>query len=75
MAKTLQVRDVPEQVHATLRARAAEAGMALSEYLLRELTALAERPTVIEVLRRAESRSGAAEIDDIVNAVRSGRDR
>ena len=75
MAKTLQVRDVPEQVHAMLRARAAEARLSLSEYVLRELTALAERPTVIEVLRRAERRSGAADIGDIVDAVRSGRDR
>jgi antitoxin FitA len=75
MAKTLQVRDVPENIHATLRARAAEAGMALSEYVLRELTALAERPTVIEVLRRAGQRSGIVDLDDIVDAVRSGRDR
>jgi hypothetical protein len=75
MAKTLQVRDVPENIHATLRARAAEAGMALSEYVLRELTALAERPTVIEVLRRAGQRSGIVALDDIVDAVRSGRDR
>lgn len=75
MAKTLQVRDVPERVHATLQARAAEAGLALSEYLLRELTALAERPTLIEVLRRAETRSGAVDVDDIVSAVRTGRDR
>jgi antitoxin FitA len=75
MAKTLQVRDVPDRVHATLRARAAEAGLALSEYVLRELAALTDRPTVTEVLRRAESRSGGAEIGDIVDAVRSGRDR
>jgi hypothetical protein len=75
MAKTLQVRVVPERVHATLRARTAEAGLALSAYVLRELTALAERRTVAEVLRRAGSRPGAVEIDDIVDAVRSGRDR
>lgn len=49
--------------------------MALSEYVLRELTKLTERPTVIEVLRRAERRSGTLDVDDIVDAVRSGRDR
>jgi antitoxin FitA len=75
MAKTLQVRGVPEQVHATLRARAATAGVALSEYVLRELIALAERPTVGEVLRRAEERAETVPVDDIVAAVRSGRDR
>jgi antitoxin FitA len=75
MAKTLQVRDVPDEVHATLRARAAAAGLALSEYVLRELVAVAERPTVAEVLRRAQERAGSVAIDDIVAAVRSGRDR
>lgn len=75
MAKTLQVRDMPDQVHATLRARAAAAGMALSEYVLRELTAIAARPTIAEVLHRAEQRSGTVPVEDVVAAVRSGRDR
>lgn len=75
MAKSLQIRDVPEGVHATLRSRAAAAGMSLSSYLLGELTELAERPTVAEVLRRAGERSGGADLADIVAAVRTGRDR
>lgn len=72
---TVQVRDVPEDVHATLRARAAAAGMSLSEYVLGELTEIAERPPVTEVLRRADRRSGGADPHDIVNAVRASRDR
>lgn len=73
--KTLQIREMPEDVHAALRARAAAAGMSLSEYALQELTEVAERPLVSEVLRRARHRSGGAAGDDIVAAVRSGRDR
>jgi plasmid stability protein len=32
MEKTLQIRHVPEDVHRTLKARAALAGMSLSDY-------------------------------------------
>lgn len=75
MGKTLQVRDVPDDVHATLRARAAAAGVSLSEYALRELVEVAGRPEVSDVLRRAAERSGGVRRDDIVAAVREGRDR
>lgn len=56
MSKMLQVRNVPDDLHRTLKARAALAGMSLSEYLLRELTRLAERPTREEMRRRLERR-------------------
>jgi plasmid stability protein len=56
MTKMVQVRNVPEDLHRTLKARAALAGMSLSEYLLRELTRLAERPTREEMRRRLEQR-------------------
>ncbi|HJW36016.1 MAG TPA: hypothetical protein VJ769_05225 [Actinomycetes bacterium] len=75
MSRTIQIRDVPDEVHRTLRARAAATGQSLSAYLLAELTRVAERPPVADVLARAAARSGGARIDDIVAAVRSGRDR
>lgn len=56
MSKMLQVRNVPDDLHRTLKARAALAGTSLSEYLLRELTRLAERPTREEMRRRLERR-------------------
>jgi plasmid stability protein len=56
MTKMVQVRNVPEDLHRTLKARAALAGMSLSEYLLRELTRLSERPTREEMRRRLEQR-------------------
>lgn len=49
--------------------------MSLSEYALTELSQVAERPLISEVLRRARQRSGGASGEDIVAAVRSGRDR
>jgi antitoxin FitA len=73
--KTIQVRNVPDEVHRELRARAAAAGVSLSDYALRELERLATRPQVGDVLARARSRAGGASRGAIVEAVRSGRDR
>jgi antitoxin FitA len=73
--KSIQIRSVPEPVHRTLRARAAAAGMSLSDYLLAEITRLAERPPLAEVLMRASTRAGGAPLDEIVTAVRAERDR
>ena len=75
MTTSIQIRGVPDDVHRTLRARAAGAGQSLSEYLLGELTRLADRPPLAEVLLRASQRSGGAPVDAIVDAVRAGRDR
>lgn len=54
MPKMIQVRDVPEQVHGTLKARAAREGMSLSDFIKRELERIAERPSVQEWLERAQ---------------------
>jgi antitoxin FitA len=73
--KTIQIRNVPENVHRVLRTRAAAAGVSLSDYALQELERVAEHPPVADVLARARSRAGGAQADAIVAAVRSGRDR
>jgi hypothetical protein len=48
----IQVRDVPEHVHGTLKSRAAREGMSLSDFIKRELERVAERPTLQEWLER-----------------------
>jgi len=73
--RTIQIRNVPDSIHAELRARAAAAGVSLSDYALAELERVAERPLASDVLRRARSRAGSTTIDAIVAEVRSGRDR
>jgi plasmid stability protein len=50
MSKMIQLRDVPEQVHSTLKARAAREGMSLSDFIKRELERTVERPTMREWL-------------------------
>lgn len=52
MATMLQIRNVPDRLHRLLKARAALAGMSMSEYALRELSKALERPTREEVLAR-----------------------
>ena len=51
----IQIRNVPDDVHTKLKARAAGAGLSLSDYLLDEARRLADRPTWAEVLERMQS--------------------
>jgi plasmid stability protein len=50
----IQIRNVPDDLHRELKARAAHNGMTLSDYLLGELRTLAARPTMKEWVARAE---------------------
>ena len=51
---TIQIRDVPEEVHRTYRRRAAEAGMSLQEFLLAELVEGARTQTPAEVVAEVQ---------------------
>jgi plasmid stability protein len=72
--KTLQIRDVPDEVHAALRAKAVLAGLSLSEYLLREVSRVAERPDVAELLKRGVDRDWSVPSGAAVAALRELRD-
>ena len=72
--KTLQVRNVPDDVHAELRIRAARAGMSLSDYVLAELERKAAKPPISEVLERAGKRPGGVSGKLVVETIRAGRD-
>jgi len=64
MSKTIQLRNVPDAVHRKLKARAARAGMSLSNYLLAEIREVADRPTLVEFRERLHRRKPlSAEID------------
>ncbi len=69
----LQVRNVPEDVHAELRRRAQAAGVSLSEYVLRELERVAARPLIEEVLARSASRRLDISMADVVETIRAER--
>ncbi len=57
MASIISVRNVPEKIRRQLKARAASAGMSLSEYLLAEIKRSLDRPTRQELLKRLASRT------------------
>jgi antitoxin FitA len=73
VSKMLQVRHVPDAVHAELSRRAAAAGVPLSEYVLRELERVAARPPIEEVLARSASRRLDLSVADVVDAIRAER--
>jgi antitoxin FitA len=75
MSKMIQVRDVDDEVHRTLKSRAAAEGMSLSDYLKRELEASASRPTPGEIDARVRSRrESGVRAATIVAAIRESRD-
>jgi plasmid stability protein len=72
---SIQIKDVPDDVHAVLRRRAAASGQSLQEYLLARLREEAQTPTIAEVLDRIEHRSGGkVGFKTAARAVRADRD-
>jgi plasmid stability protein len=57
MSAMIQIRNVPDALHRRLKARAAMAGMSLSDYLLGEIREVAERPTLEELRARLDHRA------------------
>ena len=72
---SVQIKNVPEDVHVVLRRRAALAGQSLQEFLLAHLTDYARHPTVEEVLKRVEQHTGGnLSLEFAVEAQRADRD-
>jgi plasmid stability protein len=69
----IQVRNVPDAIHRRLKARAAMAGMSLSDYLLAEIRRVAERPTPEEMLERLSQRQPVKPNVQPAEAVRAER--
>jgi antitoxin FitA len=74
MSRMIQLRNVPDSLHRTLKAQAALAGMSLSDYLLAEVRRLAERPTVEQLRERLRRRSATTGGVSAAEAVRAERD-
>ncbi len=74
MSKMIQIRNVPDDLHRTLKARAATEGMSLSDYLLRELRQLAGQPTLGEFLERLRQREPVKLRESPASVIRRLRD-
>ena len=70
----IQVRHVPDALHRKLKARAALEGLSLSDYLLREIEQLAQRPTIAELRQRLARRSPVVPQVSPAQAVRELRE-
>jgi hypothetical protein len=70
----IQIRNVPDALHRTLKARAAMAGMSLSDYLQQELRLIAERPTIEEMRKRLRQRKPVILPISAAEMVRAERD-
>jgi antitoxin FitA len=74
MSKMVQVRNVPDALHRTLKARAAMAGMSLSDYLLSEIREIAEQPSLAEFRERLHQRRPVAGQFDTARLLREERE-
>ena len=73
---SVQIKNVPDETHAVLRSRAADAHQSLQEYLRTRLIEDAATPTLSEVFARiAERKGGHVNFSAAVDAVRDDRDR
>lgn len=70
----IQLRNVPDSLHRKLKARAAMAGMSLSDYLLIEVKEIADRPTLAEMRERLHQFEPLAVDVDTARLVRQERD-
>jgi hypothetical protein len=69
MPKTIQIRDVDDDVYAALAKRAAEAGLTVPDLLRREARRLAARPTLDEWLARTRRRPSGITRAQVMEAV------
>jgi len=70
----IQIRNVPEELHRRLKARAAMEGISLSDYLRSQIQDVADRPTVAELRQRLASRKPVVSGESAAAAVRAERE-
>ncbi len=75
MSKMIQIRNVPDDLHKAFKIRAAQEGMSLSDYLLREMRNAAAKPTLREFFHKLAQRKTVELKDSAVNILRNERDR
>ena len=72
--KMIQIRNVPDDIHRTLKMRAAARGLSLSDYLLDEIERSARQPTLEEVIAAIKRDGPVQPSEDSATAVRAIRD-
>jgi antitoxin FitA len=75
MSKMIQIRNVPDELHAQLKRRAAESGKSLSDYLLDEIRVYATRPTMREWLAEVATLEPVISDETPAEAIHAERER
>jgi len=74
---SVQIKNVPDDIHRVLRRRAADAGQSMQEYLLALLADHASKPTLAEVFDQIDQRTGSwitmSEAAELIRADRDAR--
>ncbi|HET7574366.1 MAG TPA: toxin-antitoxin system HicB family antitoxin [Solirubrobacterales bacterium] len=74
MSKMIQIRNVPDELHRSLKIRAAAAGMSLSDYIKKELSWASEKDSWEEIHARAKARGPLGlSTQEVVDLIREGR--
>ena len=74
MPKTIQIRDIDDEVYAGLRRRAAEEGVSVPELLRAEASRLASGPSIATWLASTRRRSSALGADAVLEGLDELRD-
>jgi plasmid stability protein len=74
MSKMLQVRNLPDEVHARLKERAAQERMSLSDYVAQELTKLVRYRSNAEIVREARKKTFDIPREEMVEGIRRDRE-
>lgn len=75
MSKMIQIRNVPNEIHQSLKIRAAKEGMSLSDFLLKEVTYIVHRPPLDEILSRIKSRGSVKLTESSAKFIREEREK
>lgn len=73
MPKTVQIRDIDDEVYAALVRRAGEEGITVPELLRREAARLAARPSVAEWLARTGRRPSSLSTAEVLTTLDESR--
>jgi antitoxin FitA len=74
MSKMVQIRNMPDTMHRILKAKAALAGMSLSDFLLAQMRLVAERPSIEELRARVRNRTKFEGLTPAADIIRQERD-
>lgn len=74
MNKHIQIREIPDRLHRTLKARAAEEGLSMSDWLRRMIERELKRPSWDEMVKRMNALKPVKLTHSAADMVRRERD-